>query len=253
MQQSKNQLYELVKDIKTKKEFEKEIQKRYLHYDSLFDEDTVALMYIDELGKNNQSITNIADIKAGSEYAIIGTVKNIYEPRTFTRKNGSAGKVVNIDIQDSTGNCRLVLWDNDVDQITDKNIKKGTTLKCINGYTKDGYSGLEINLGRWGMLEVLSNENIEYQDNITDEIKGILVQKDETKPFFKDTGEFGFVTTIVIQNNTEKKQITLWDEKVKEVQKYNIGDQLVLQNITVKQRNGKTELHANGACILHKS
>ena len=258
MQQSKDQLYELIKDLKTKEEFEKEIQERYQQYEQLFNEDTVALFIIDELGKNKQVISKIADLKPDSDHAVVGTVTNIYELRTFTRKNGTSGRVVNLDISDDTGTCRLVLWDKDVDQIKNKDIKKGTKIKIINGYTKNGYSGLEINLGRWGLLETETNDTSEIKETEPDEIKGTepdeikgtLIEKEATRAFFKDTGEFGFVTKIKIKDDKGEKHITIWDEKVKEIQKYKIGDQILLKNVTVKQNNGRTELHANGHCTI---
>ena len=250
MQQSKDQLYELIKDLKTKEEFEKEIQERYQQYEQLFNEDTVALFIVDELGKNKQVISKITDLKPDSDHAVLGTVTNIYELRTFTRKNGTSGRVVNLDISDDTGTCRLVLWDKDVDQIKNKDIKKGTKIKIINGYTKNGYSGLEINLGRWGLLETEANDTSEIKETEPDEIKGTLIEKEATRAFFKDTGEFGFVTKINIKDDKGEKHITIWDEKVKEIQKYKIGDRLVIKDITMKQNNGRTELHANGHCTI---
>jgi len=49
-----------------------------------------------------------------------------------------------------------------------------------------------------------------------------------------------------------EKHITIWDEKVKEIQKYKIGDQILLKNVTLKQNNGRTELHANGHCAIEQ-
>jgi len=261
MQQSKEELYKLIKDLKTKKEFEKEIQKRYQQYEQLFNEDTIALFIVDELGKNKQVLSKISNLTADSDHAIAGTVTNIYEIKTFTKKNGTSGKVANLDISDDTGTCRLVLWDKDVGQIKHNNIKKGSKIKIINGYTKNGYSGLEINLGRWGLLELESNETSDVKDVVSDDhskanktnsetISGILTEKEPTRAFFKDTGEFGFVTKITIKENNTEKHLTVWDDKVKEIQKIKIGDQIHLKNITLKQNNGKTEMHVNGYCTI---
>jgi replication factor A1 len=252
MQQSKDQLYELIKDLKTKDEFEKEIKERYKKHNQLFDKDTVALFLIDELGKNNQVINKIADLKPDSNHTISGTVTNIYELRTFTRKNGSSGRVVKLDVNDNTGLCRLVLWDKDVEQVTNKKIKKGTKIKIINGYTKNGYSGLELHLGRWGLLETESNDTLGIREIELDQIKGRLVDKESTRAFFKSTGEFGFVSKIKIKGDKKENIITFWDEKVKEIQKFKIGDILVIKDFTMKKNNGRTELHANGSCSIEK-
>jgi len=248
MHRSKKKLYESIKDLKTKQEFEKEIKKKSLEIDNLLDEDTIALLIVDELGRNDQVITNIVDLRQDSEYTVIGKVVNIYESRQFKRKNGKRGKVINLDITDDTGLCRLVLWNNDVDLIKNKNINKGTWLKIINGYTKNGYSGIELNLGRWGLLELESNQiNVKNDKNSNDinELKGELIKKDATKVFFKDNGDVGFVTNIKINSDGLEKQITLWDKRVKEVQKIKVGEELIITGITIKNKNGIEEFHAN--------
>jgi len=148
-----------------------------------------------------------------------------------------------------------VIWNKDVDEVKNKDIKAGTTVKIINGYTKDGYAGLEINLGRWGLLEVEPDDVspiVQLQSEDLNEIKGTLIHKEPTKAFFKDSGDFGFVTTIKIKEKDEEKQLTLWDTKVKEIQKFKIGDQIVIKDVTTKQYNGKKELHVNGKSLIKR-
>jgi replication factor A1 len=249
MHKTKMELIELIADLKTKKEFEKEIKKRYKSYNELIDQDTIALLIVDELGRNKQSITKIVDLAPDGDYTVIGKVQSLSDSKTFRRKNGTPGKVINLEISDDTGSCRLVLWNGDIDHIKNKEIQLGTFVKIINGYTKLGYTGgIEINLGRWGLLEVeptdISSQKEQPKCN-TDEITGVLVQKESTNAFFKDNGEFGFVTTITILEHDTKKEITLWDRCVKDIQAYKIGETITLKNITKKCGNGKTEFHVN--------
>jgi replication factor A1 len=253
MQQSHDDLYECIKDLKSKPEFSQEIQARYTQYEELFDKDTIALLLIDELGKNTQGITKIEDIRPDTDCTVVGTVSNIYDPRTFTRKNGSEGKVTNIDISDETGTCRLVLWDKDVQQIQNNEIQIGSKVKIINGYTKNGYSGIEVNLGRWGLLETESPDRTNFHEDNDTTITGELIDKEPTKAFFKDSGEFGFVTKIKIKQKDCEKHLTVWDTKVKEIQKYKIGDKIILKNITIKENGTHQELHVNGQCIIEQS
>ncbi len=256
MHKTKNELYELIKDLKTKKEFEEEIKKRFQECEELFDEDTIALFIVDELGRNKQVIKKIADIQPDLDCTVVGKVTNIYESKNFKRKNGRTGKVSNLDISDDTGTCRLVLWNKDVEQVKNKDIVRGTIVKIINGYTKNGYSGLEINLGRWGLLEVEPNDQLainKLQSVSSDDIEGILSHRESTRAFFKDNGEFGFVTTIKIKEKNEEKQIIVWDAKVKEIQKFKIGEQVLIKNITIKQNNGTEEIHVNDNSTIQRS
>jgi len=256
MHKTKTELIELIADLKTKKDFEKEIKNRYKIYDGLIDQDTIALLIVDELGRNKQSITKIIDLAPDGDYTVVGKVQSISDSKTFKRKNGTPGKVINLEITDETGVCRLVLWNGDIDHIKNKEIHLGTVVKIINGYTKLGYTGgMEINLGRWGLLEVEQTvispqkEQTKYK---TDEITGVLVQKESTKAFFKDDGEFGFVTTITLKEHGTKKEITLWDRCVKDIQAYKIGETITLKNITKKYGNGKTEFHVNENSSIEK-
>lgn len=249
MHKTKTELIELIADIKTKKDFEKEINTRYKKYDELIEKDTIAYLIVDELGRNKLSITNIIDLTADGEYTVIAKVLSISDSKTFKRKNGTPGKVINLEITDDTATCRLVLWNGDIDYIKNKEIQPGTILKVINGYTKRGYQGgLEINLGRWGLLEIEpldSSSKEKQQKQGVDQITGILVYKEATKAFFKDDGEFGFMTTITLKEHNIKKDIILWDCCVKDIQTYHIGDMIILKNVMKKWSNGKTEFHVS--------
>jgi len=254
MHQTKEQLYELVKDLQTKSEFDKAIKEKSQEYDELLDENTIALLLVDELGRNKHVITKIVDIKPDTECTVAGTITKIHQPKTFTRKNGSSGQVINLDIRDETGTCRLVVWNDDVKQVKDLN--EGTTVKIVNGYTKNGFSGIEVNLGRWGLLEVEPNEQHDLGDRKLEKepqgITGTLTNKEPTRAFFKDNGEFGFVTTITIKAKNGEKQLTVWGEKVKEIQQFKIGDTIKITKTLSKHSNGKTELHINDKSTIQR-
>lgn len=255
MPQTTDRLYEKIKDLKTKKDFENEIKKLQKDSDNLIDEEAVALLIIDELGRNNENICSISDLKSGQDCTVFGTITKIKNTRTFSRKNGSSGRVANLQISDESGSCGLALWDKDTDLIKNKTIKQGTKMKIINGYVKDGFSGIEINVGKWSMIEtepenmpkISIDEKIEF-----DKITGKLVEIQPTKAFFKDNGDYGFVANIKIKNEKETKTIAVWDEKVKEIQKFKINDKLEITNIDSRQKNGKAEYHLNGKGTIKK-
>ena len=255
MRKTKNQLYNQIKDLKTKKEFDEEINKIQKESDNLLDEDIAALLIVDELGRNKQNICTISELKPSEECTIYATITNIKNTRTFSRKNGSSGRVVNLEITDDTGSCGLALWDKDTELVKNKTIQKGTKIKIINGYIKDGFNGVEINVGKWGMLETdpenmpeLKNEQTKKTNGIT----GKLVEIEPTRAFFKDNGEFGFVANIKIKNKEKTQLIALWNEKVKEIQNFKIGDKIEITDIDTRQKNGREELHLNGNGTIKK-
>lgn len=253
MHTKKEELYNKIKDIKTKEEFEEEIKNLQKEYDDLLDEETLALLIVDSLGRNQENICKITDIKSGIECTVFGKVTRINEARSFNRKNGTNGRVVNLEISDETGTCGLVLWNRDVDLVKNKTIKKNSNLKIINGYVKDGYNGIELNLGRYGLIEV-SEEEIDVKKSSVkkDTVKGEIIDVQPSKAFFRDDGEFGFVTKLKLKTDDDTKEITIWDEKVKEIQKYEEGDKIEISNIDNREKNGVTELHLNGKGKIQK-
>ena len=252
MQKTKEQLYQKIKDLKTKDEFEKEIKRVLKETDELFDEDTAALFVVDELGRNQENVLNISELEPNIECTVFGKVTNIQKSRSFNRKNGSSGKVVNLELSDETGSCGLALWDKDVELVKSKKIKVGTNVKVVNGYVKDGFKGIEINVGRFGLLEIEPEHMPEIKEEPEKTIKGKIVEIEPTRAFFKDDGEFGFVTNMEIQTDKQTKQITIWGEKVKEIQKLKQGDTIEIDNFDLRQSNGKEEIHLNSKGKVRK-
>ena len=255
MHKTKDQLYKSIKDLKTKNEFEEEINKIKQEYDDLFDDDTAALLIVDELGRNKQNLSKIDELESGMECTVFGKITSINQSRTFNRKNGSTGQVINLELTDDTGKCGLALWDKDVELVKNKTIQIGTNVKVVNGYVKDGYNGIEINSGRWGLIEIEpDNINGLKSDQKLDpeKIEGKLIAIEPTHAFFRDNGEFGFVTKITLETIDGEKQITVWGEKVKEIQKLKPGNIIQIENYNLKQSNSAKEVHINSKSIIKK-
>jgi replication factor A1 len=129
MQHLKTHLYEKVKDIYSKEDFFVKVEKLRTEYDDLLDEDIAALFIVDEAGRNTENIYKIKDVEDRIDCSIFGKVTNIQKARTFSRKNGSSGRVVNLELSDETGSINLALWDKDVDLVKNKKIKVRTSIK----------------------------------------------------------------------------------------------------------------------------
>lgn len=252
MQKTKAELYPQIKDLKTKQDFEKEITRVKKECDDLLDDAVAALLVVDELGRNKQNLIKIVELKPEMECTVIGKITNINKSRNFNRKNGTTGHVINMELEDETGKCGLALWDKDVDRVSNKTIQIGTKVKVINGYTKNGYNGIELNVGRWSLLEIEKESEPTDEKQESNVLKGKLIEIETTRPFFKDNGDFGFVTNITIEMNGNPRKITVWDEKVKEIQKLKLGDTIEINNVNFKKNNGWQEIHLNSNGGLKK-
>ncbi|MEA2055706.1 MAG: hypothetical protein U9O49_02605 [Candidatus Thermoplasmatota archaeon] len=254
MRIKKDECYEQVKDLLTKQEFEERIRQRVEEFGNLLDEEALSLLIVDECGRNNENVCEIARLQANSECSVYGKITNIFASRTFNRKNGSSGNVVNLQVTDDSGTCGLALWDKDVELVKNGKIKIGTNLKIVNGYIKDGFNGIEINVGRYGFIHI-DPENMPKITNKNNKMKGMqgfLQEVEPTRAFFKDDGEFGFVTNIKIRDKTQIFALSLWGEKAKEIQGFKKDDLLQIEGIDIREKNGKKEFHANGKATIKK-
>ena len=157
MQKLINNYYGKIKDLINKNDFFDLILKIKKESDNLFEENICALLILDELNRNECHYSKISNLEPGIESTIIAEIVSIGDIREFKKKNGNNGKVVNLEIIDETGMCRLVIWDKDVDLIKNNNIKINSKIKIINGYVKKGLDGLEINISRWSLIEIVNN------------------------------------------------------------------------------------------------
>ncbi len=260
MVQSKQELYAMVSDCITWDGFEERIRSQYIQYGELFDEDTIALLIVDELGRNTQHALAISDLHPGLECSIIGTISSIEPLRTFIRKNGSNGRYVRLTIADETGSGILILWNEDTTLIESQVITEGAKVKIINGYTKKGYLGVEIHVGQWSVIELLANPGYcekktqrSINPNPEVDISGRIQSIEPTRVFFKDDGLYGFVTTIFIETSEGTKQLTVWDDQVKHVQGYKTGDCISLSQVDTRTKDGVTEYHVNEKTTIKKT
>jgi replication factor A1 len=97
----------------------------------------------------------LADLKDREEITVHVLVTKVPAPRTFKKKDGGEGKVVNISIRDDTGSCRLALWEGDVELISSLPIGEGTRLCCEQCYVKISEYGIDISPGRSGKISIL--------------------------------------------------------------------------------------------------
>jgi len=238
VEQTKEMLYEKVKDMLDRKEFEELVREERKAYGYLIDDIAAAFLVVDKLGRNFFVMKKIEEIEAFMEATVYAKIEEIGEVKKSKR-----GKVVNSIIADETGACILVLWDADAELVAHKKLYEGCIVKVINGYVKEGYYGLEINVGKWGAIEIKSQHapemKIKRWKKLNEIKKGVaniegrIAQINPTKIFFTGNGE-RFVAKIVMKDESGEREIMVWDERVKELQEISLGEKIKILNAYVK-------------------
>jgi replication factor A1 len=76
-------------------------------------------------------------------------VVKIDEPREF-EKFGQKGKVTNATVKDDSGEIKMTLWNDEIDQV-----KEGGKIKITNGYVNEYQGEKQLTAGRFGKLETV--------------------------------------------------------------------------------------------------
>ncbi|NIQ06236.1 MAG: replication factor A, partial [Candidatus Korarchaeota archaeon] len=78
---------------------------------------------------------HIKDLISGlSDVTVTGRVITLYPVQTFTRQNGTEGRVMRLIIADKTGTLTVVLWDDKTSLAEHNKVKRGQIIKVSHGY-----------------------------------------------------------------------------------------------------------------------
>jgi len=92
----------------------------------------------------------ISELRADSKKIILeAKVTEKGETRDVNTRFGSA-KVCNCTIEDDSGNMTLVLWDDQIDQLS-----QGDKVKVENAYIREWNGEMQLNTGKYGKLTVV--------------------------------------------------------------------------------------------------
>lgn len=81
-----------------------------------------------------------------------GEISEMADPRTVNLKTGDQARVADCTLKDETGEIKLSLWDDQIDQV-----RLGSRVRITNGYTNSFRGEVRLNVGRYGRLEVVQS------------------------------------------------------------------------------------------------
>ena len=136
---------------------------------------------LDDIPEVNENIINIKDIykldeEQRNNVSIIGKVSEIYDLRTFERRNGTIGKVRSVLLEDETGKIRLSLWDSDAEL----DLKEGDIIKVLRGYVREKDGFYDLNIGRIGKI-IVNPEGVSLNIKINRKFIKELEEGDEVE------------------------------------------------------------------------
>lgn len=196
----------------------------------------------------------INEIKAGMNgLNILGKVLDLGKVRTFSRKDGTAGKVTNITIGDDTGKIRVTLWDAKAEN---PGIKVGEIVEVMNAYARENTfsNSTELQFGSGGGI-AKSSAQVNYNEPLTPiadiginaaySVAGHVSGIDDIREFDRPDGTKSKVSNIYISDNTGRIKVALWAEHAGLINEIDIGSEICIVDAFAKSgRNEEVELSA---------
>ncbi len=262
-----SEIYEKLGGVVSKDEFVKKVSEKVEQMSGLCDEKTAAMLVAHDLGVTDtgREVTKISAITADSDNVnFIAKVMSVFDVREFSRNDGTVGKVGNITVADETGSIRLTLWDDKADLIKNGNIEIGHNMQ-ISGYVKEGYTGVEVNIGKNGVLtetdeEVDATMNSQKITDVKDgmgdiNLCGRVVDISDVRTFSKKDGGEGRVCNITIGDETGKIRVTLWDEKTDFTKEVSFDDSIEIVNGYARENNfnQQVEIQVGNRSVIKKT
>ena len=94
---------------------------------------------------------NIKDLRDGMRRVDAeGEIAEMSEPRTVNLKSGDEARVADCMLKDDSGQIKLSLWDDQIDQV-----KVGSKVRITNGYTNSFRGEVRLNVGKYGKMDIL--------------------------------------------------------------------------------------------------
>lgn len=202
----------------------------------------------------------IQDLISGlNDVTVMGRVITVYPVRTFTRQNGTEGRVAHLLIADKTGTSRVVLWDDQASLAESSKVKRGQIIKVSHGYVREGLDGkLELHVGRRGEVQVSPSGVVEgkyptraqvtkvqeLKPNMRDvDVLARVVHAGEVREFKRSSGEKGRVSTLLIRDETGAVSLNLWDGKAPLSERAHPGDSVLAEGAYTRERFGRVNLN----------
>jgi ssDNA-binding replication factor A large subunit/co-chaperonin GroES (HSP10) len=163
----------------------------------------------------------IGDLSLGqSDITLTGRVLAVEPVRTFSRDDGSEGRVSNLVLGDETGRGRVTMWDEQADRVED--LSEGVSVEIVDGYVRERDGTLEVHVGSHSAIEPI-DEDVTYVPDATSiealeigqtvDIAGVVRSTDSKRTFDRDDGSEGQVRNVRVQDQTGDIRVALWGEK----------------------------------------
>ena len=167
---------------------------------------------------------------------LTGVIVDKTPPSVFIRDDGSEGKVARLTLAGRGGRITLVLWDDWVDRLGE--VEEGTRIRVVRGRVRRRSDGsLEVHLGGDSDVQILER-GVEVDrwmklGDLKPGMRGVdivarVVEIGEVREFQRSDGSRGRVASLLLEDETGRVRMSLWDDEVELLGEIEEGDILAI-------------------------
>jgi replication factor A1 len=203
---------------------------------------------------------HIEDLTSGmNDVSISGRILLVGPMYSFTRENGSEGKLTRLLLGDSTGIVDVVIWDDKVDTLNEEGIIPNEMVRISHGYVKNRLNGQqELSIGKRGNILRIPDNTPDKCPRVEDYSRKIESIMDETRfvnlegevrqiyplsEFRHTDGTEGRVRRILLSDNSGEIICVFWDDKSELVEDAAVGDMIKVTAASARKGRNEIELH----------
>lgn len=270
-----NEIIEIYKKQKLssiigQEDFLEMVREKVAQMGGLCEAKAAAMLVAHDLGAGDvgegseEDVNKIENIAPGAgNVRLVAKVMSMFPAKEFNRNDGTIGRVANLIVADETGSIRITLWDDKADLVKNGIITVGQTFQ-ISGYVKEGYSGLEVNIGNNGVFSltdmkveasVASTKIKDIKSGMGDlNINARILDVADMRTFNRKDGSQGRVINITVGDDTGKIRVTLWDEKTDLMDELKVNDSIEIINAYARENNfsQQVEVQVGNRSIMKK-
>jgi replication factor A1 len=185
---------------------------------------------------------------------LTGVVIDRTPPSIFIRKDGSEGRVARLILAAGGGRIGLVLWNDWVERLG--GVEEGVRLRVVRGRAKRRLDGsLEVHLGSDSGIQIME-KGVEVErwmrlGDLKPGMRGIdiiarVAEISGVREFERSDGSRGRVASLLLEDETGRVRMNLWDDEVELLKEVEIGDILVLEDGYTRAAPGPISLGLGG-------
>jgi replication factor A1 len=176
----------------------------------------------------------------------------------FERSDSSVGKVMRFVLSDGSGEVRVVVWNEKVDEIEGL-IRVGAGLHVVNGRVKKAaVGGLEVHVDLATYVGVRALSEFSTLASLKEGLGRVnVVGEVATRPMVREVKtsrqEVLKLATFELKDETGRMWVSAWRNHADSVKDLNVGDRIVIKNAYVKKGFGdQLELSTRNATSIAK-